>query len=159
MGGDDVLAAIEAAYSAGFSRYYRVAFAIVRDRDAAWDVVQEGFAAAIRGRRGFRGEAPLEVWLWRVVVNEALAVARRPRLQELLDGELADDGPAGPPPEGVVEAVAALPVRQRLVVFLRFYADLDYRAIGEVAGISVGTVSATLHAALAALRRELEVVR
>jgi RNA polymerase sigma-70 factor (ECF subfamily) len=155
---DEVLTRIEAAYASSFSRFYRVAFAIVRDRDAAWDVVQEGFASAIRSRNGFRGEAPLETWLWRVIVNEAFAVARRRRLHELGVSELLSD-PATEEPllSDAVEIVAALPPRQRLVVFLRFYADLDYSAIAEVAQISVGTVSATLHAALAALRRELEV--
>jgi DNA-directed RNA polymerase specialized sigma24 family protein len=52
--------------------------------------------------------------------------------------------------------VAALPERQRLAVFLRYYADLEYRAIAEILGIETGTVSATLSAAHAALRPEVE---
>jgi RNA polymerase sigma factor (sigma-70 family) len=52
-----------------------------------------------------------------------------------------------------------LPERQRLAVFLRYYADLDYTAIGEALGISAGTVAATLNAAHAALRGRLEEVR
>jgi len=43
--------------------------------------------------------------------------------------------------------VATLPERQRLVLFLRYYADLDYQAIGGVLGIATGTVSATLNQA------------
>jgi RNA polymerase sigma-70 factor (ECF subfamily) len=157
MSGDDLLREIEAIYTERFARFYRVAFAIVRDREAAWDVVQDGFAAAIHGRDGFRGDAPLEVWLWRVVVNRALAVSKQPRAGEL-DDELPLESPDEPSlPGDVAAVVGGLPPRQRLVLFLRFYADLDYRGIAEVAGISVGTVSATLHAALAALRRELEV--
>jgi DNA-directed RNA polymerase specialized sigma24 family protein len=46
-----------------------------------------------------------------------------------------------------------LPERQRLVVFLRCYADLEYRQIAEVVGIETGTVSATFSAAHAALRK------
>ena len=49
-----------------------------------------------------------------------------------------------------------LPERQRLVVFLRYYADLDYRTIGQAAGIASGTVAATLSAAHASLRLDLE---
>ena len=49
--------------------------------------------------------------------------------------------------------VAALPERQRLAVFLRYFADLDYRSIATALDIEVGTVSATLAAAHAALRR------
>jgi len=57
---------------------------------------------------------------------------------------------------GAVEAmVALLPERQRLALFLRYYADLDYDAIATALGIKPGTVAATLHAAHAALRRQL----
>ena len=52
-----------------------------------------------------------------------------------------------------------LPERQRLAVFLRYYADLDYAAIGEALGIRTGTVAATLNAAHVALRARLEEVR
>jgi DNA-directed RNA polymerase specialized sigma24 family protein len=41
------------------------------------------------------------------------------------------------------------------VLFLRYYADLDYRAIGEAVAISEGTVAATLHAAHQRMRRLL----
>jgi RNA polymerase sigma factor (sigma-70 family) len=51
--------------------------------------------------------------------------------------------------------VAALPERQRLALFLRYYADLDYASIAAVLDIEVGTVSATLSRAHATLRRSL----
>ena len=56
-------------------------------------------------------------------------------------------------------ALALLPERQRLAVFLRYYADLDYVAIGEALGMRTGTVASTLNAAHAALRGRLEEVR
>jgi RNA polymerase sigma factor (sigma-70 family) len=66
-----------------------------------------------------------------------------------------------PEPDATVRAwVAALPERQRLAIFLRYFADLDYRSIAAVLEVEVGTVSATLAAAHAALRRSFqEVVR
>ena len=59
---------------------------------------------------------------------------------------------------GVRAWIAALPERQRLAVYLRYYADLDYRAIASALDVEVGTVSATLSAAHRALRRSLEEV-
>ena len=56
-------------------------------------------------------------------------------------------------------ALARLPERQRTTVFLRYYADLDYAAIGDALGISGGTVASTLNAAHTALRTQLEEVR
>jgi RNA polymerase sigma factor (sigma-70 family) len=55
--------------------------------------------------------------------------------------------------------LAMLPERQRLALFLRYYADLDYDAIATALGISTGTVGATLHAAHAALRAQIQEVR
>jgi RNA polymerase sigma factor (sigma-70 family) len=52
--------------------------------------------------------------------------------------------------------VAELPERQRTVLFLRYYADLDYRAIAAALGIRPGTVAATLSAAHRAIRAQLE---
>jgi RNA polymerase sigma factor (sigma-70 family) len=52
-----------------------------------------------------------------------------------------------------------LPDRQREAVFLRYYADLDYRTVAAVLGVEVGTVSATLSAAHRTLRKRLEEVR
>jgi RNA polymerase sigma factor (sigma-70 family) len=52
--------------------------------------------------------------------------------------------------------VSSLPERQRLVVFLRYFADLDYRSIAAALDVEVGTVSATLAAAHASLRRSHE---
>jgi RNA polymerase sigma factor (sigma-70 family) len=54
--------------------------------------------------------------------------------------------------------VAGLPERQRLVVFLRYYADLDYRSIAAALDVEVGTVSATLASAHRSIRRALEEV-
>ncbi len=52
-------------------------------------------------------------------------------------------------------ALAALPERQRLALFLRYYADLDYAGIAEALGVSRGTVSATLHAAHSNMQTQL----
>jgi RNA polymerase sigma factor (sigma-70 family) len=52
----------------------------------------------------------------------------------------------------LLPAIGLLPDRQRLVVFLRYYADLDYRSIAEILGVARGTLAATLHAAQEQLR-------
>jgi DNA-directed RNA polymerase specialized sigma24 family protein len=70
----------------------------------------------------------------------------------------ARDRPAHPARSGRVgpaRGQRALPERQRLALFLRYYADLDYEAIADALGVKAGTIAATLHAAHAALRREL----
>jgi RNA polymerase sigma factor (sigma-70 family) len=57
-----------------------------------------------------------------------------------------------------MEQISRLPERQRLALFLRYFADLSYDGIAEAVDVSPGTVAATLNAAHRALRRRLEEV-
>jgi RNA polymerase sigma-70 factor (ECF subfamily) len=156
MMGPVPLAELEALYRSEYRRFLRVATAILRDETRAVDAVQEAFASALRRQRQFRGEGPLEAWVWRMVVNAALKERGRPRPAELTDLEIAA---APEEPTRVAEAIARLPDRQRLALFLRYYADLDYESIATALQVSSGTVGATLNAAHTSLRRLLQEVR
>ena len=161
VGSEDVGAEIEAVYRRRYGRFLRVAVAILRDEQLAEEAVHDAFVRALRHRLGFGERGALEAWLWRIVVNEALR--RRAREQRALLSPLGSGGDLSAPAatnghreSGALEAtVAALPERQRLALFLRYYADLDYEAIARALDIKPGTVAATLHAAHAALRRQL----
>jgi RNA polymerase sigma-70 factor (ECF subfamily) len=149
------LAALEDLYRRRYRDFLRVALALLGDRDRAHDAVQETFARAIRARFGFRGEGTPEAWLWQMLSNYCVDQARR-RTPEPEESARGNGYPAEYPE--VRAALAALPERQRLVVFLRHYADLDYETIAEAAGIARGTVAATLHAGHEALRQSLREV-
>ena len=152
------LAELEALYRSRFEVFARVAASVTADGDRARDVVQEAFATAVRKRRSFRGDGPLEAWVWRIVLNAAHSEVRRTAPPLDYDETAATNGRSEEDAELRV-ALARLPERQRTVVFLRYYADLEYEAIGHTLGISVGTVAATLNAAHSALRPRLEEVR
>lgn len=148
-------AEIEAIYRARLADFRRVATAIVGDLERGSDAVQEAFGNALRKRKSFRGEGSLEAWLWRLVVNEArdeLRAARRGPAPLLLSA----NGSTTHEDARLAAAVAALPERQRLAIFLRYYADLDYASIAEALGVTGGTVAASLSAAHDNLRTTLQ---
>jgi RNA polymerase sigma factor (sigma-70 family) len=152
------LAALEALYRERRDAFERTASAIAGESALGQDAVHDAFVLAVRHRRRFRGEGTLEAWLWRIVVNEA-----RKRRAERARMPLSSSAPeAAAAPNGDEESdraralVAALPERQRLMLFLRYYADLDYASIAGALGVKPGTVAATLHAAHAALRKQLQ---
>jgi RNA polymerase sigma-70 factor, ECF subfamily len=145
------LAELEAIYRARFGALVRVATAVTGEESLAADAVHDAFVQAVRHRRSFRGDGPLEAWVWRLVVNAAKKRMPRPEPVMAESATYRDNG-AGDP---VRAAIAALPERQRLTLFLRYYADLDYESIAATLGISSGTVGATLNAAHAALRSSL----
>ncbi|HET7572661.1 MAG TPA: RNA polymerase sigma factor [Gaiellaceae bacterium] len=151
---------LEVLYRERYRHFLRVATAIVGDEPSGHDAVQDGFAQALRQQRSFRGDGPLEAWVWRIVVNAALANRRGggPRAEVAESEELASQNGGAADDAGVRAWVGALPERQRLAVYLRYYADLDYRSIAHALGVEVGTVSATLSSAHQALRRSLQEV-
>jgi RNA polymerase sigma factor (sigma-70 family) len=158
------LAELERVYRAQFRAFLRTATAYLGDADAACDAVQEGVATAIRKRRNYRGSGTVDAWFWSIVLN-TIRSHYRARSHDLLpDHEPRGDGAvAAPHRDGSAEivrtAVRRLPERQRLVLFLRYYADLDYATIAELLGMSEGTVGASLNAARTSLRGLLEEVR
>jgi RNA polymerase sigma factor (sigma-70 family) len=148
--------AIASVYRRRHREFVRVAAAIAGSVEAGEDAVQEALTRALASRRSFRASGSLEAWLWKIVVNAARNVRRASR-QPAAWPEVDPEAPAAKAgDEQVREAVASLPERQRLVLFLRYYADLDYAAIAQVVGVRRGTVSATLSQAHASLRRLLE---
>jgi RNA polymerase sigma factor (sigma-70 family) len=149
---------LEALYRSRFDVFLRVAASVTGDGDRARDAVQEAFATAVRKRGSFRGEGPLEAWVWRIVLNAAHTEVRRTTHPADHHEPVSSNGR----PERDADlrlALAHLSERQRTAVFLRYYADLDYAAIGEALGIAEGTVAATLNAAHAALRTSLQEAR
>jgi RNA polymerase sigma factor (sigma-70 family) len=160
---DSTLATLEQVYRTQFKAFLNTAMAYLGDSEAALDAVQEGVAIAIRKRRSFRGEGTLEAWLWRIVVNSIRTQyrerARRPWSVDVPDEEVGDGVPEPESRDEVRAAVRRLPERQRLILFLRFYADMDYATIAEVAEVREGTVGASLNAAQATLRSLFEEVR
>lgn len=153
------LGELELLYRQRGEYFVRVAAAVTADGEAGRDAVQDAFATAIRKRATFRGSGPLEAWMWRIVVNTARSYARE-RVPEQLADAHHPSGNGKPADElGVRAWVAALPERQREVLFLRYYADLDYRQIAQILEVEVGTVSATLSAAHNKLRVALREVQ
>lgn len=148
------LAGIEEVYRASYRRFLRVALAMLGDRYLADDAVQETFARAVRSRLELRDPFKVEAWLWSTLTNICRDEWRRSaRGSESLD-EMEAATSNGSPLEHreLRTAIAALPERQRTMLFLRHYADLDYQRIADALGVERGTVAATLHAAHASLR-------
>ena len=151
---------LERVYRARVRQFVRIARAMTGDAELARDAVQEAFARAVRARASFRGEGSLDAWVARIVVTAARDLVRRQASSFDAAGGPLEEGRAEPveaEPE-LRRAIRRLPERQRLALFLRYYADFDYRQIAEALAIERGTVSATLHAAHAGILKLLEEV-
>jgi RNA polymerase sigma-70 factor, ECF subfamily len=149
---DARLEALEQLYREHYVSFRNAVAPVVGSYEEARDVVQEAFARALRSRGEFRGEGSLRAWVWRIALRVALENRRGDESSfAVLDPQLVE---SERDPE-LAAALRRLPPRKRLVVFLRYFADLSYAEIAEVGGISEGTVAAALSQARAVLLEQL----
>ena len=151
---DERVRALEDVYRRRYAGFRNALATVTGSYDTARDAVQEAFARALRDRKSFRGGS-VEAWIWRTALRAALESRRPVRLMpvgELPEAELLE--PEHDP--ALAAALRRLPPRRRLIVFLRYFADLSYGEIAEACDVSEGTVAATLAQAHHALLKELQ---
>jgi len=161
--GHDAADPMAALYAAQYWRSVGLAMLLVDDIETAEEVVQDSFAAMhAHWRRLNSSDAALR-YLRQCVVNRARSVLRHRRV--------VDRNVLQPPPdmpsaehfairrlerEAVVAALQRLPLRQREVLVLRYYADLSEADIASAMRISRGTVKSHIFRAMTALRHLLD---
>jgi len=146
---------------------HRVAASIVRDADAAQDVVQDAFIKAFRALDGFRGDSSFGTWLLTITANEARGALRRVvrRRETSLDDVTGAASEGMAPDSASVLALEAqrarvmlgrLPDKQRLSVTLRIEEGLSFREIGKIIGSSEGAARVNYFHGIRRLRELLE---
>lgn len=141
---------------------YRFLKAMVRDEHVAQDLAQDTFLRAFQSLGSYRGEAEVTTWVLAIGRRLVLSRARRSRLERRWQ-VVTDAPPDAAGGRGIVEpadpklmdAVAALPLRQREAVVLFYLEDLGVEDIARLTGRPANTIKSDLHRARAALRLEL----
>jgi RNA polymerase sigma-70 factor, ECF subfamily len=148
---------LEALFRVHWPRAYRAAYLVTHDAQAAEDIAQEAFLAAIRALDRFDRRRPFGPWLHRIVVNRAIDWTRARRLRaevELTESLPAADPPA-PPPDDLLAALRRLPPEHRAVIVLRHLLDFTPGEIAEALDLPRGTVNSRLRRGLDSLKEEL----
>lgn len=137
----------------------RLGFTVSGDYQRAEDLAQIALMQAFRAWRRVRRADDPHNYVRRILVNSYLSMTRRRSFSEAPAAELDIDRTVPDPATGIVNsddlwrALATLSARERVVLVLRYYQDMDDRTIADVLGIKPSTVRATASRALASLRR------
>jgi len=154
---------------------YRVARRLVSTREEAEDLMQETYARAFRGWRGYTPGTNLRAWLLRILTNLNIDRGRRqqrtPDTQPLEEGDyflynrLEESGRDTNVDEervierlsqdDIVDALSAVPHDFRDVVVLVDIGDFSYADAAQILDIPVGTVMSRLHRGRRILKGEL----
>lgn len=169
----EVITAAVAGQDAAFTAIVReyderlrvLAYALLRDRDAMDDALQDVYLKAYRSLPDFRDESALGSWLYRITYTTGLSRLRAANRVEQVS--LDEDGNEAPSPADLAEMVAArgdlanalskLPVELRACVLLVYREGLTYREAADILGVAPGTIGWRLSAARRALRAALQV--
>jgi RNA polymerase sigma-70 factor (sigma-E family) len=149
-----------ALYSAHRLSLVRLAVLLVDDLQSAEDVVQDAFAGFLGRRRALDDPDKALAYLRTSVVNNARSALRRRRTARayVAPHEVEPEGPSGrailaEEHREVLAALDRLPTRQREVLVLRYWSDLNEAEIADALGISRGTVKSTASRGLDALEK------
>ena len=158
------LGAFEELYRTHAGKLYGLVLRMVGNPADAEDLLQEIFLGAHRKLEGFRGEAALGTWLYRLATNQCLdylrsRAARAGQVTDALDDEPAmiDGGRSSIAEQTVAKmdlerAVAQLPEGCRAAFVLHDVEGLEHREVADVLGIAEGTSKSQVHKARLKLR-------
>lgn len=132
---------------------------MILDHDDSNDVLQNTFLKAWKGLAGFREDANLYTWLYRIATNESLSFLRQKRLKALvsfndLSEELSENLVNDPYFNGdalqlkLQKAILQLPDKQRLIFNMKYFEEMKYEEMSEVLQTSVGALKASYHIAV-----------
>jgi RNA polymerase sigma-70 factor (ECF subfamily) len=148
--------------------WYRMSLSLLSNPDIAHDATQETAIRFMKQLPGFRGDSQLRTWSLGICLNVVREIRRWSRGHGSLDegSEAANASDTSPLPDMAAERseeigalramLVTLPDRQREAVVLRFFEDLSVEQTARAMKCATGTVKATVHQALRALRRKLE---
>ena len=142
------------------------AICIVKDRDEAYDLVQEVFIRAIREERLFTPDFRIKAWLYRVTSNLCFNLVRnKKRRSAILDAaKMSDRSDADQLSEifsderrtEVLKAISTLSEEHQNILMMRYYNDLSYKELSEVLDVKLGTVMSRLSRARSKLLEVLD---
>jgi RNA polymerase sigma-70 factor (sigma-E family) len=144
-------------YAAARDDCLRIVLVSVGDRHLAEDLVAEAFTRAWMSWRKIRRHPAPRAWVVRTALNIHISSWRRHRREMALGGHdvAGPGGGDGWLGDELVTAVRRLPARQREVITLRVFCDLDTQTTAKVLGIAPGTVGTHLHRAIAGIRCQI----
>ena len=158
---------------------YALLFRLTESVEEACDLTQETFLSALTGIKGFRAEAGLRTWLYRIAINHSrnrfrwwkrrkrdVTVSLDAKFGDsdlILNDTLSDKGPspeddaiANEREQALLEALREMPDVFREAIVLCDLEGLSYEEISSALGVNIGTVKSRIARGREDLRKRLK---
>ncbi len=154
-------------------KVFRVVSSYHRNPEDALEVVQDTFLKLYLARQTWERRTSFPAWLYRIAINASIDRYRRSgkqktdSLDEMVESQIYRTATVGATPTALdrlqdserrhvlEEAVRRLPARQREIVSLRYFAEMQLEEIADTLICPLGTVKSNLHKAILALKHML----
>lgn len=139
----------------------RMCYLYLHDAQLAEDAVQETFIKAVRSLERFRGESSMKTWLTRIAMRTCCDMRRGfwfRRVDRRITPEMLPEPQTDTDADEVelTVAVMKLPPKEREVILLYYYQEMNVNEVADALGVTQPTVSYRLRRAREKLRREIE---
>ena len=142
---------------------YNYALRMVSNHADAMDLMQDIFIALFRNLHTFRAESPFKGWLYKIAHYRCIEYYRKKRPMQSLDDtpEQTDEHSSDCPEQTLfaqqqsstlIKSMQRLPIKQKLVVELKFFQQCTFEDIAHQLGISTNTAKSQLYSALDKLK-------
>lgn len=158
----------EIAFTEIMNRYSRKVYFHVRNmlpsHEDADDAAQNTFVKVWGNLEKFKGDSQLYSWIYRIATNEALTILRKQKpnvsLEDVLPETMVSSQGGAETPESISlklrEAMSALPLKQKMVFYLKYFEELSYDQISEITETSVGALKASYFHAVKKIEQHIE---
>lgn len=166
------LIAVEQLFRRYHDRIYGYLYRLIGNRELAEDAMQETFIRGLKGIHTYKEKGSFKSWLFKIAYREGLRILKREKkrlLREHIDNEekkfeIVLSDPALLPRERIINrekakaiqiALDKLPIKEKQVVLLRIYEDLQFKEIAKIMGCPLNTALGRMHNALKRLKKEI----
>ncbi len=177
---DDLMVRVQqgdmTAYQELVRRYQKKVFRVIssyhRDPEDAMEVLQDTFLKMYTSRQTWERRRSFSAWLYRIAINASIDRYRRETrertspLEEVVESVMLKSVPRPRTPLDrlrdserrriLEQAIERLPLRQREVLSLRYFAEMRLEEVAEALDCPLGTVKSNLHKAVMSLKGLLE---
>lgn len=144
------------------TKFYRLAFSYVHNREDSLDIVQNAVCKALEHYETLRDRNAVRTWFYRILVNESIQLLKKQKKEMLTDdGELQEEvyyEKGYEPEEDLTEQIDRLDLDGQTIIKLRFFEELSLREISLVTGLNENTVKAKLYRGLKRLKQNIQEV-
>ena len=152
-------------------RIFNQGLRLMGNNSDAMDLVQEVFLGVYRNLHRFRGDSKFSSWIFRIAYNKAVdmnrynnIMASRTHRNGEAELDILENIPGRSNLEGekilsdyqvnkkIVSMLAALPLKQRLIVELKMFQSLTFEEIADIYEISVNTAKTRFYSAIKKLK-------